>query len=123
MHLTIPPQDRILLMVAGLLVLFLVWIRLLARMNPGAATNRRTGREARSGVPVRSRAKVTPRWKSYLAAILLGNAAYYLLYPHLPSIAQHRKLVDFGTLVDLFLCVVFYALIEWGMSLIRRQRK
>ena len=56
-----------------------------------------------------------------LAAILIGNAIYFLLMtPHLPPAAQHRPdKLDLGLLVDFWVCVVVYGLIE----LIARRRK
>ncbi len=57
-----------------------------------------------------------------LAAILIGNAIYFLLLmPHLPAAAQHRPdKLDLGLLVDFWICVVVYGLIE---LIARRQRK
>jgi hypothetical protein len=50
-----------------------------------------------------------------LAAILIGNAIYFLLLmPHLPAIAQHRPdKLDLGLLVDFWVCVAIYGLIEF----------
>ncbi len=51
-----------------------------------------------------------------LVAILIGNAIYFLLLmPHLPARAQHRPdQLDLGLLVDFFICIVVYGLIELG---------
>ncbi len=48
------------------------------------------------------------------AAIVIGNALYFfLLMPHLPAQAQHRAdKLDLGLLVDFWICVVIYGLIE-----------
>jgi hypothetical protein len=47
-------------------------------------------------------------------AIVIGNALYFfLLMPHLPAKAQHRPdKLDLGLLVDFWICVVVYGLIE-----------
>ena len=47
-------------------------------------------------------------------AIVIGNAIYFLLLmPHLPASAQHRPdKLDLGLLVDFWICVVVYRLIE-----------
>ncbi len=46
-----------------------------------------------------------------LAAVLAGNAAYFLLMPFLPVVARHVPFhTDIGLLVDAFFCVV-----AWGM--------
>lgn len=52
-------------------------------------------------------------WKS-LIAILIGNAIYFLLLsPHLPPVAQHQvSSIDFGLLVDFWVCLVVYGIIE-----------
>jgi hypothetical protein len=48
------------------------------------------------------------------AAILIGNVLYFfLLSPHLPARAQHRAdKLDLGLIVDFWICVVVYGLIE-----------
>jgi hypothetical protein len=58
---------------------------------------------------------MTPRrWIEYLAAILTGNAIYFLLlFPDLPPLLQHRPLVfDLGLALDFFLCVTVYGVIR-----------
>jgi hypothetical protein len=59
----------------------------------------------------------TPRrWIEYLAAILVGNAIYYLsLQPHLPDAMRHKLYnADLGLLVDFVVCVGVYGLIRLG---------
>lgn len=55
-------------------------------------------------------------------AILIGNALYFLLLmPHLPVRAQHRPdKLDLGLLIDFWICVVIYGLVE---LIARRRRK
>jgi len=44
-----------------------------------------------------------------LAAVLLGNLAYFAMLPHLPSALQHRAwTLDFGIVVDFLICVLLY---------------
>jgi hypothetical protein len=60
---------------------------------------------------------MTPRrWIEYLAAILAGNAIYFLLlFPDLPPALQHRPFVfDLGLALDFSLCVIVYAVIRMG---------
>ena len=60
---------------------------------------------------------MTPRrWIEYLAAILTGNAIYFLLlFPDLPPWLQHRPFVfDLGLALDFSLCVIVYAVIRMG---------
>ena len=48
-------------------------------------------------------------------AIVIGNVLYFfVLMPHLPSAGQHRPFrIDLGLLVDAWICLVLYAIIEW----------
>jgi hypothetical protein len=48
-----------------------------------------------------------------LLAVLLGNAAYFLLEKHLPVWARHIGFkTDLGTLVDFCFCLAVFALIK-----------
>jgi hypothetical protein len=48
-----------------------------------------------------------------LIAVLAGNAAYFLLLPHLPSQARHVPLrIDIGIAVDFWLCLVAFGAIK-----------
>ncbi len=58
-----------------------------------------------------------PRAKliKFLVAIILGNALYFALSPHLPPAAQHRAwAVDLGTVIDFWFCLLVYGLLELG---------
>jgi len=51
-----------------------------------------------------------------LAAVVLGNAIYFLIMSHLPPAAQHhsrRILPDLGLVVDFWICLVLYGLISF----------
>ncbi len=50
-----------------------------------------------------------------LAAILLGNLLYFfLLLPHLPEAGRHHPFrIDLGLIVDFWVCVVIYGVIEF----------
>jgi hypothetical protein len=53
----------------------------------------------------------------FLVAILLGNALYFALSPQLPPVAQHRSwTVDLGTVIDFWICLLIYGLLELGAS-------
>ncbi|MGA3326662.1 MAG: hypothetical protein ABSF45_19510 [Terriglobia bacterium] len=55
------------------------------------------------------------KWIKFVVAIALGNALYFALSPHLPPAAQHRAwTVDLGTVVDFWLCLLVYGLLELG---------
>jgi hypothetical protein len=61
----------------------------------------------------------------YLAAIVGGNAVYFLLlYRHLPRPFQHAPFrIDRGLLADLFCCAVLYAGIRLGLTVFRTDRR
>jgi hypothetical protein len=49
-----------------------------------------------------------------LAAVLAGNAIYYLLMPHLPSVARHGLFrEDWGLLIDFAICTVVFVLVKY----------
>jgi hypothetical protein len=58
--------------------------------------------------------RMLPRLLKQFAAVLLGNLLYFfVLMPHLPSAARHTPYcLDWGLLVDLWVCLVIYGLIE-----------
>jgi hypothetical protein len=60
-----------------------------------------------------SKLSVTTNFAQSLLAVLLGNAAYYILMPSLPPAARHRLFqVDLGLVVDFWFCVVAFGLIR-----------
>lgn len=52
-------------------------------------------------------------WKS-LVAVVAGNLLYFFVfYNSLPPIAQHRPFkIDLGLVVDVWICLVFYGIVE-----------
>lgn len=56
-----------------------------------------------------------------LIAVLAGNAAYFLLLePHLPAAARHHAFeFDLGLLLNFWVCLVIYGLIELVLRLRR----
>ncbi len=60
-----------------------------------------------------SKQSVLVNFVQALAAVILGNVAYFLLAPTFPPIARHRPFhFDVGMLVDFWLCLVAYGLIR-----------
>jgi hypothetical protein len=52
-----------------------------------------------------------------LAAVLVGNAIYFLLMPHLPPGMRHSLFKeDFGLLLDFVICTIIFI----GVKIIRR---
>jgi hypothetical protein len=48
-----------------------------------------------------------------LAAVLAGNAIYFLLMPYLPAAARHVPTrIDVGMLVDFWICLVVFGAIK-----------
>ena len=61
------------------------------------------------------------RWIKYLIAIVVGNAIYFILVPHLPPAARHHPYhADLGLFVDLWFCVAIYGVIELLIFLAQR---
>ena len=60
------------------------------------------------------------KWIKFMVSIILGNVLYFALSPHLPPAAQHHSwTVDLGTIIDFWLCLVVYGLLELGAGLLR----
>jgi hypothetical protein len=57
-----------------------------------------------------------------LIAVISGNAIYFLLLvPYLPPVARHRmSKIDLGLLLDFWICLVIYGLLE---LLVRRRKR
>jgi len=77
-----------------------------------------TASQLRMPGPMTKMRSSTVKWLKYLLAILLGNGLYFALNPHLPPAAQHHPFkLDLGTLVDFWLCLLVYGLLELGAFL------
>lgn len=83
-------------------------------------------RERGKNRPVKARvfSSMTPRrWIEYTAAILAGNAVYFLvLFPDFPSLQHQPMKIDFGLVLDFLCCVAVYAVIRLGAAHARRWR-
>jgi hypothetical protein len=69
---------------------------------------------------------MTPRrWIEYTAAILAGNAIYFLvLYPDFPPALRHQPWhFDAGLALDFLCCVVVYGVIRLGVLQARRMNE
>jgi len=56
---------------------------------------------------------MTHRLLRYLIAIILGNAIYFWLLPHLPPRLQHQPFqMDWGVALDFAICVACYQVIR-----------
>jgi hypothetical protein len=48
-----------------------------------------------------------------LAAVLAGNALYFLLMPHLPRVMRHSLFIeDWGLLVDFAICTIIFVIVK-----------
>jgi hypothetical protein len=57
--------------------------------------------------------KSTADFLHALSAVLVGNAAYFLLEKYLPARAHHVPLkIDLGMLVDFWFCLVVFGIIK-----------
>ena len=72
-----------------------------------------------SGVNVQR--EILRRLLKQLAAVVIGSWLYFfVLMPHLPAAARHEPFrLDLGILIDAWICLVVYGLIE---LLLRRCR-
>lgn len=60
-----------------------------------------------------SKYSVTANFLHALAAVLAGNAAYFLLMPYLPAGARHTVFrLDWGLVVDFWFCLVIFGAIK-----------
>jgi hypothetical protein len=67
---------------------------------------------------------VTVKWFKYLIAIVLGNGLYFALNHYLPPAVQHHPFkLDLGTLVDFWICLMVYGLLELGAFLHQQGRR
>ena len=67
--------------------------------------------------------RVSRNFLKSLAAVLAGNAIYFLVMPHLPLRAQHEyNHMDLGLVIDFWICVVIYGLIS-TVQFLRRGTK
>jgi len=68
-----------------------------------------------------SKPSVIMNFVQSLLAVLLGNAAYYVLMPALPPLARHKLFqVDLGLAVDFWFCLVAFGLIRTAQRWRRR---
>ncbi|HLB93387.1 MAG TPA: hypothetical protein VJK27_13680 [Terriglobales bacterium] len=59
------------------------------------------------------KSKTMKNFLDALAAVLAGNAIYYLLMPHLPAPARHRLFQeDWGLVVDFAICTVIFVAVK-----------
>jgi hypothetical protein len=48
-------------------------------------------------------------------AVLVGNAIYFLLVPHLPRVARHALFKeDWGLVVDFAICIVIFLAVKYA---------
>lgn len=70
---------------------------------------------------------MTMNFVQSLAAVIVGNVAYYLLMPHLPPPARHVPMrFDLGVVVDFWFCLIVLGVIKtitrWGTGSRQQQR-
>ena len=62
-----------------------------------------------------SKTKMPRNFLQSLAAVVAGNAIYFLSMPYLPRAARHRifKAFDLGIFIDFVICVAMYVVLGW----------
>jgi len=72
------------------------------------------GNEARDNKSNSRKSKTMKNFLDALAAVLAGNAIYYLLMPHLPAVARHRLFQeDWGLFVDFLVCTIIFGVVKY----------
>jgi hypothetical protein len=67
--------------------------------------------------------KNTANFLHALAAVLVGNALYFLLMPRFPPVARHApQRLDLGLLVDFCICLVILGVIKTAARWRQRPR-
>lgn len=62
------------------------------------------------------------RWLKSLIAVVLGNALYFSLSPHLAPAARHQPFAfDWGVVVDFWFCLFVYGLLDLAKFLSKRK--
>ena len=66
-----------------------------------------------------------PHLLKQLAAVVLGSLLYFfVLMPHLPPAARHEPYrLDLGLLIDAWICLVLYGLIELAIRWRRNRNR
>lgn len=67
-------------------------------------------------VPIKSKtsSKTAKNFLDALAAVLAGNAIYYLLMPRLPAVVRHRLFrEDLGLFLDFAICTVIFVAVKY----------
>ena len=66
-----------------------------------------------------------PRLLKQFAAVLLGSLLYFfVLMPHLPPAARHQPYrLDWGLLVDAWICLAIHGLIDLALRLRRKSNR
>lgn len=55
-----------------------------------------------------------PNFFRSLAAVIVGNAIYFGIMPYLPNSAQHNSFrIDFGLIIDFWICLVIWGFLSW----------
>ncbi|MBZ5514729.1 MAG: hypothetical protein LAN62_07770 [Acidobacteriia bacterium] len=63
------------------------------------------------------------RWLKSLIAVVAGNALYFSLSPYLPPGARHEPFaLDWGVVVDFWVCLSIYGLLDLAIFLRKRKR-
>ncbi len=67
---------------------------------------------------------VLRRLLKQLVAVVVGSLLYFfVLMPHLPLVGRHRPFrIDLGLVVNLWVCLVLYGVVEWLDRKWRRDR-
>ncbi|MDD5543771.1 MAG: hypothetical protein PHX83_11410 [Acidobacteriia bacterium] len=64
------------------------------------------------------------KFTKIFVAVIGGNALYYIFEDNLPAVFRHRIFaLDWGLLLDLWICILCWLLLDFSSKLIQRRRR
>jgi len=64
------------------------------------------------------------KFTKIFVAVIGGNAIYYLFEENLPAVFHHRVFaMDWGLLLDLWICILCWLTLDLASKLVLRRRK
>lgn len=75
-------------------------------------------------VPFDSMRVFIGRFTKIFVAVIGGNALYYVFEDNLPAVFRHRIFaLDWGLLLDLWICILCWLILDFCSKLIQRRRR
>jgi hypothetical protein len=85
-----------------------------SRAEVGLNDDKSLAKAGKGGTNGRTKSPAMKNFLDALAAVLAGNAIYYLAMPHLPDVARHGLFrEDWGLVVDFAICCVIFGVVKY----------